>query len=568
MIEEGFSWSEYVEEKEREAGELSSGERRRGEEFWKNNEQIIKEYRNDLGLYLREEMGLDFKDYWQVEGFQHFEQSVQKGNLYHFYNFKACAGVGKTTLACCLLLWVMTCFRDGEKYPYSVVITDSKKRFEKATWKTMTKWYNRSRLAKGLFKWTGASLYAYEEPSEWRVTTDLQPRGSDPQEIVSIFNGVHGENIFFFFDESGELSPALKRGFYQLRTSRDLENLFIFSIGNPRFVNSLLYSLDKDPKFVNRSITGDPESPKCSTRIVKSSNREAIAEYGREDPWVQWAILGNFPSKSEDTIFPMDLVEGFMSRKVAVSGGGGEYITIMGVDISEAGTDKSYAVVRRGFQILAIREIQHHAIRNRVWWKKVAEEIEAIAREFNASQINFDGTGGYASACVEHLFEKFDVESFKFNEKGIAGDEYINFRAEIIYRTKHWLEYGEPILLEGPNDKLKEQMTNTVKNTDNEKMTQVVDKKIIKANLGYSPDELDALCLTFARCQTMLAHQFMKTEHDLGESEFMKQWQRQTGVQQVSMNDPRFWGRREGEGGSVMDEYQETVKQAKNTLGF
>lgn len=498
--------------------QVDVGEKARGIEFYNKHKSQILKYRTDLPLYLEEQMRFDFSDPWQMENIAEVTESFKAGNKFHFFNIKACAGVGKTSIASCLGHWFVTCFREGDSFPFGLVITDSQKRFEKATWKEFTKWYNRSELSQGLFKWSGKFIRSYEEPSEWRIATDLQPRGEDPKDIISVFNGIHGDNIFVFLDESGELSPALTKGFYQLRSSRNLKNLIIFSIGNPVFVNSLLYSLCSDGNFKNRSITGDPRDPKCSRRINKEINMDAINKYGLDDPWVQSLILGNFPNQSENTIFKMDLVEKFMNRKVS-QGSVGEYATIMGVDIAESGMDKSFAVIRRGYQVIGIFELKFHSVRYRSWSKVVAQQIAELCYKFNVGEINMDGTGGYANAIAEELVTNFkmDCELFHFNENGIDNDNYQNFRAEIVYRCKSWMETGQPILVHGRNDRLREQMINTVKEMKNEKKTQIIPKKEIKANLGYSPDELDALCLTFSRCMSMEAVKFMKNEHYKGE---------------------------------------------------
>jgi hypothetical protein len=45
-------------------------------------------------------------------------------------------------------------------------------------------------------------------------------------------------------------------------------------------------------------ITGDPDSPKRSTRIDPAWARAQILQYGADNPWVLANVFGKFPSSS------------------------------------------------------------------------------------------------------------------------------------------------------------------------------------------------------------------------------------------------------------------------------
>ena len=105
-----------------------------------------------------------------------------------------------------------------------------------------------------------------------------------------------------------------------------------------------------------------------------------------------------------------------------------------------------------------------------------------------------DNTGGFGSSWLDNLRRiGFNPIGVHFSEKSL-NPKYYNKRTEMFFDCVEWIKAGGAI----PNiPELVRALVQTTYTHKGEKLI-IEPKALLKARLGYSPDHLDALILSFA----------------------------------------------------------------------
>jgi len=67
--------------------------------------------------------------------------------------------------------------------------------------------------------------------------------------------------------------------------------------------------------------------------------------YGEDSPAYHVRVLGNFPPREEDTVIPVELIDGAMNRDIKISK---NTKSVWGLDVARMGSDASALAKRRG----------------------------------------------------------------------------------------------------------------------------------------------------------------------------------------------------------------------------
>jgi hypothetical protein len=124
----------------------------------------------------------------------------------------------------------------------------------------------------------------------------------------------------------------------------------------------------------------------------------------------------------------------------------------------------------------------------------LAQQFMREANEHKAECMFIDETGGYGAGVVDAMRSLgADVIGVQFGGK--ASDyRYFNKRSEMYMELAKWVKDGGQL----PEDReLKEELCATTFVFQGDKF-RIVEKELIKSQLGRSPDKADALALTFA----------------------------------------------------------------------
>lgn len=171
------------------------------------------------------------------------------------------------------------------------------------------------------------------------------------------------------------------------------------------------------------------------------------------------------------------------------------YPIIVGIDPAYTGKDKCAIVIRQGMwvhEIITLEGLDTMAIFSEVWklYQHYSRNNKAISKIF----IDKTGSDGLVSVLRENLGFNI-VKGISFGEKPINDAKYVNKGAEMIDHVKDAMNGGLSI---PDNKNLRIQLSNMKFEYNIKSQLKREPKEELKKRIGMSPDELDALALTFA----------------------------------------------------------------------
>ena len=352
-------------------------------------------------------------------------------------------------------------------------------------------------------------------------------------DVITTFAGIHRKNVLFIIDEAGGVNPDMFVSAERLTTNA---NARICLIGNPDRRGSQFYKTFYDEGESERwskihisaydtpSFTGEP----CPEELLEympspdwvTSNLKAWG--GRDDPRAKIAIFGDFPDEDESVFFNETTLNTAEETVLEPSG-----TTILGVDLAMQGMDRSVIYQNRGGHIRLVDS----------WGKASATEnayrvLEAI-KQTQADYVNVD-SGGIGTPIIERILEinekehnlEFQLTMMNSSEASDDQRRWYNKRAQWYDSLRENMTLGKVDLLydqetaetnfDGTRkrDTLRKQFTDInykIWETGNRAGSIVMEsKKDMKARVGYSPDDIDAI--VYANMNPELA----KTEEKKG----------------------------------------------------
>ena len=197
-------------------------------------------------------------------------------------------------------------------------------------------------------------------------------------------------------------------------------------------------------------------------------------------------------SDTPDQLFPSTIIMQMMSRQSAYS----EFdIPVIGVDMARYGDDSTPAYLRRGRNVIKLFSI------TKCDSFAVYESLRMAMLQYNLKKertiFNFDGTGGFASGIVDLMKKSgYIVNELHFNSMTNVTSEYFaNLRTMMYFNFSEASKRGLSI----PNDEKVEMQLSCLRYfIDGGGKRRLYPKEQMKEVLGYSPDDIDAIALTFA----------------------------------------------------------------------
>lgn len=354
-------------------------------------------------------------------------------------------------------------------------------------WPEFAKWQNKSELLKAKFTWTKTRIFSNDYPETWFISARSWSRSANKEEQGQTLAGLHADNILFLADESGGYPDSVMVAADAALSS--CEDGHIVQAGNPTSLEGPLYracTIERRLWHVVE-INSDPDNPDRSPRVSIEWARQQIEKYGRDNPYVLVNVFGRFPPSSLNSLIGVNEVQDAMKRDHK----GDEFkdaARILGVDVALFGDDSSVIFPRQGIQSfnpLIYRNIDGTTGANltaRKW------------KEWTADACFVDNTGGFGSSWCDNLRRLgYQPIGVHFAEKAKDG-KYFNKRAEMMFECVQWIKDGGAL----PNHpELLAALTQTTYTFKSDKLI-IEPKDVIKEKLGYSPDVLDGLMLTFA----------------------------------------------------------------------
>jgi hypothetical protein len=459
----------------------------------------IKRWRHNPKAFFIENGITDKLDPWQEEACQALADWVNgvPGALDRLA-IAACAGPGKTWWDSGIIWWFMVCFGDDKAHPQGFATGISGPNLKANLWTKLAEMWQTTPLLKFFFEWQAEKIFLKEHPATWwfekRTWTASAEAG--PQGAGGLA-GHHSKYSLAVVDESGGVPISVMRAATRTLTTKQPGGFnFLIQTGNPTHVEGPLFeAFNNEAALWHRiNISGDPDNPKCSSRIDKVENRRLIDLYGREDPYVKVYVLGLFPPSSFNSLLGPDDVRKAMSRTCSI----GQYAFIQcrtGTDVAFGGGDLTVFYGRQGIKVYAPDSMRVDKS-SETWSFDIAARLLTYKRKINA-EVNFvDCTGGYGDGVCSALSVQKHT-AIRVNSASAANkpQTFANRRMEM------WWNMAEAIKRDAclPNDpEIIAELTTPTYSLTNTGLMILEPKDRIKLRLGRSPDRADALGLTYS----------------------------------------------------------------------
>lgn len=436
----------------------------------------LRRWRDDPAAFVFENWGID-ADAWQQEVFALFANpAVERIAM------KACKGPGKTWVLAVLVLNFL-CTRPECKIVCTSITGDN---LRGNLWAELAMWLGRSEFLRSRFTWSATAIRSVEKPHSWFAEARTWPRTGDREKQAAALAGTHGDYVLYVVDESSEVPQAVMAT-AEAALSTGIETRLI-QAGNPtRRDGPLARACMEDREYWRVvTVTGDPDDPRRSPRVKIEWARQEIAKYGRDNPWVQVNVFGEFPAASLNTLLGPDEVEAAMSRQIRPDAW--EWAQKrLGVDVARFGDDRSVIFPRQG--LMSFRPV---VLRNAPTTDIAARVAQAI-HKWGAEVTFVDDTGHWGHGVIDNL-QTAGIPAIPVIYHAKAIDpRYANRRCEMWMLLADWVKGGG--CLPRLDGLIGELTTPTYSFANGVFLLESKDQ--IKQRLGRSPDLADALAQTF-----------------------------------------------------------------------
>lgn len=427
-------------------------------------------------------------------------------------------GIGKSALVAIKILAALSTFPETR----GVITAGTETQLATKTWPELTKWYNMC-INKDWFEWKATAIHSREKNLEqlWRV--DRIPWSENNKEA---FAGLHnlGKRQFIIFDEASQIADPIWETSEGIFVDINTES-FISAYGNPTRNSGRFRECFE--KFRHRWRCAQIDSRKV-TISNKENIQELVDDWGEDSDMVRVNVRGMFPRVSSLQFISTEIVSAARRREAVA------FMTdplVLGVDSARQGNDETVLCPRKGRDARSIP-----------WVRMRNQDTVAIAAKIADmhTQLKFDAihvdAGSSGGGVIDQL-RRMNVPNVREVDFGgspdrsqteIDGGKYANKRAEMWGYMREALK----TLAIPDDDDLEAELTGLEFGFDKTETHILLEKKAaMKKRLGRSPDNADALALTFAypvlksslsggqHRMANVDHFMAKTEYDPYESE-------------------------------------------------
>ena len=225
-----------------------------------------------------------------------------------------------------------------------------------------------------------------------------------------------------------------------------------------------------------------------------------------DDPQFSYKVLGEYPAEGERQLFAADDIDAARARWDAYVAMNGEVppegaTAVAGFDVADDGSDFSSLCYRYGGFVARLERKHGLEIADVTSWAVAQVQERGDVRGVRVDAI---GVGAAVPGMMtKALGAEISVSKVKVSEKAITKSEHGEFfqkRDELYWLMSQWLKNDRGAMLpptEG--DRLRRSLLvvswSLDKGTDRVKVSS---KQEMRRALGYSPDEMESLLMTFA----------------------------------------------------------------------
>lgn len=400
-------------------------------------------------------------------------------------------GIGKDAWVSWMILTFAVLFPYC-KIPCTSVSADQ---LDKVLWSELAKWLQHSLFAPWL-KLQSGKLFFTDLPDDVRGkrwfaytktanpnATELEPEG---------MAGAHEDYMMIVVDEASGVSDAIMGSLEG--TCTQFGNFMILIFNPTRGKGYAIRSQEEDAQHWIALHWNAEESEIRNQAVIE----RLLERYGRDSNPYRIRVLGLPPITDTNTLIPWEWLEEAVARE---SMGNEGLPLIKGVDCG-AGGDKSVIATRRGWQVYPMKRLVTPDSTALTHW--IGTDIDA--EHPDVVYIDTIGIGWAVEGQLRNL-KGYVIQAADARRAADRPDQYLNKRAEMYDRLREALERG---LLALPNDPdLLDQLGAIRCDKYAGSKMKIVEKARLVKEIGHSPDEADALAMTFYRadhCVTRLTH--------------------------------------------------------------
>lgn len=397
-------------------------------------------------------------------------------------------GIGKSAFVAWIIDWAMATQEDTK----GVVTANTENQLKTKTWAELAKWHRLS-ISRDLFKMTATARFSIDPLHEktWRI--DMVPWSEKNTEAFAGLHN-HGKRILIIFDEASAIPDIIWEVTEGAMTDKDTQIIWLV-FGNPTKNTGRFRECFDGGRFAHRW-----NSRAIDSRTVKISNKVQLQawvdDYGEDHDFVRVRVRGVFPRVDAVSFIALIDVQEAQLRTPE----GQEFAPVIGgLDVARFGPDSSVLCPRQG------RDAQ-----SRPWPSIQGQNTVAVARwafewymrlNLAALVVDSGGVGGGVFDQLELMGINVYSVDFSNSPDNESQEKYLNKRAEMYGRTRDWIKKGGCL---PPDDKkaeskgLSAQLTAPTYTYQGDVKLQLESKKDLRRRLGISPDDADALAITFA----------------------------------------------------------------------
>ncbi|MCH7801605.1 MAG: hypothetical protein IIC24_08725 [Chloroflexi bacterium] len=308
----------------------------------------------------------------------------------------------------------------------------------------------------------GEGVFGYHSPNQLVIVSEAQ--GMDPSNFESI----------------SRLNPACV-----LMTGNPFSSQGVFYDSHHgeshRYYSIELSAFDTPNLEPGAPMRGYPQFPGMVTKMDVENRKN---EWGEDNPLYQSGVLGEFPDRLDDAVVPKWVVERAVEQVVEPSGK-----VVVACDVARFGKDKTVATLRQGG-------------RARILWKEQGRDTMHLAGRLGAyirdHQVDFlvVDDAGVGGGVVDRLSEvgtgRTKLVAFNGGARARNPDLYANATSEAWMKMRDWFLGGEADVERDPD--MMSQLWSRAYGYQSDRRIMLESK----SKMNKSPDEADALAMTFA----------------------------------------------------------------------
>lgn len=390
-------------------------------------------------------------------------------------------GIGKSAFSAWVTLYIMS----TRPHSKGVVTSNTSDQLRTKTWGELGKWKKRC-ITGHWFEYNNGkgnmNMFHKEHKETWRV--DGQTCREENSES---FAGLHAatSSPWYLFDEASAVPDKIWEVAEGGLTDGEP---FWFAFGNPTRNSGRFH--DCFTRFAHRwrPKTVDSRKAKMTNKVLI---KQWEKDYGEDSDFFRVRVRGMFPRASDLQLISTEWVANAMRTEPFY---GLDDALVCGIDIARGGADNNVVRFRRGLDARTLPVFRMPGSETRDTTLFIAKAVTLIQEmKPDAVFVDSTGVGGPVADQLRRLLPGAVVIDVNFASQA-PDRHYANMRTYIWWKLRDALKSG--LAIEDDNA-LERELTSPEYTHNQRDQIQLEKKSEIKKRLGISPDDADALALTF-----------------------------------------------------------------------